>query len=48
VIKGLSNKEISEDLSIGLATVKGHVGNVYNKLGIKRRAQLANLVNVHS
>lgn len=45
VITGLSNKEISEDLTIGLATVKGHVGNIYNKLGIKRRAQLANLIS---
>lgn len=45
VIEGLSNKEIAVNLTIGLATVKGHVSNVYNKLGIKRRAQLANLIN---
>lgn len=43
VIEGLSNKEIALRFAISLATVKGHVSNVYNKLGIKRRGQLANI-----
>jgi ATP/maltotriose-dependent transcriptional regulator MalT len=45
VLEGLSNKEIAVNLKIGLATVKGHVSNVYQKLGVKRRTQLSNLVN---
>lgn len=45
VLEGFSNNEISVNLTIGLATVKGHVSNIYNKLGIKRRAQLANLLS---
>lgn len=45
VLAGHSNKEIAENLAIGLVTVKGHVSNIFNKLGIKRRAQLGNLVS---
>ena len=45
VLAGHSNKEIAENLAIGLVTVKGHVSNIFNKLGIKRRAQLASLVS---
>lgn len=45
VMAGHSNKEIAENLAIGLVTVKGHVSNIFNKLGIKRRAQLASLVS---
>jgi DNA-binding CsgD family transcriptional regulator len=40
VQQGLSNNEIAQQLNIGLATVKGHVTSIFNKLGIKRRAQL--------
>lgn len=47
VLAGHSNKEIADNLAIGLVTVKGHVSNIFNKLGIKRRAQLANLVSSH-
>lgn len=42
VVEGLTNNEISQTLSITVATVKGHVSNIYNKLDIKRRSQLAN------
>jgi len=41
IIEGMANKEISIRLNIGLATVKGHASNIYNKLGIQRRTQLA-------
>lgn len=34
---GLSNKEISSELSIGVSTVKSHVHNIYKKLQIKSR-----------
>mgnify|MGYP003384900347 CR=1 FL=1 len=44
VVKGLTNKEVAANLSITVATVKGHVSNIYNKLGVKRRSQLVNSV----
>ena len=36
---GKSNKEISEEYSIGLSTVKSHVSNIYTKLNIKSRKE---------
>jgi DNA-binding NarL/FixJ family response regulator len=36
--RGLSNKEISRDLSIQLATVKNHVHNILEKLQVTRRS----------
>ncbi len=37
---GLSNKEVSERLCLGLSTVKAHLGKVYKKLDIQRRGQI--------
>lgn len=34
---GRSNKEISEEYSIGLSTVKSHVSSIYTKLNVKSR-----------
>jgi DNA-binding NarL/FixJ family response regulator len=39
--QGLSNKEISRRLSIGLSTVKNHVHSVLEKLNVPRRAAAA-------
>jgi two-component system nitrate/nitrite response regulator NarL len=39
--QGLSNKEIARRLSIELATVKNHVHNILEKLGVSRRADAA-------
>ncbi|MCB0178530.1 MAG: response regulator transcription factor [Anaerolineae bacterium] len=39
--KGLSNKEIARELSIGEKTVKTHVSAVLNKLGVLSRTQAA-------
>lgn len=36
---GLSNDEIALEMGVTINTVKTHVGHLYNKLGIKRRAQ---------
>jgi len=36
---GLSNKEIANELSVSVATVKHHVHHVLNKLNLPRRAQ---------
>lgn len=41
--EGKSNKEISDDLNIGLSTVKSHVNSIYTKLGIKSRKEVLNL-----
>ena len=40
VAKGLSNKEIGAKLFIAEGTVKIHLHNIYEKLGIGRRAEL--------
>jgi two-component system nitrate/nitrite response regulator NarL len=39
--RGLSNKEISKNLSIGTSTAKNHVQNIMQKLGVHRRGQAA-------
>jgi two-component system nitrate/nitrite response regulator NarL len=39
--EGLSNKQIAQRLSIELATVKNHVHNILEKLGVARRAEAA-------
>ena len=38
---GMSNKEIASTLCIELSTVKNHVHNILEKLGISRRGQVA-------
>ena len=35
--RGMSNKEISEKVSISLRTVKSHITNIFNKLGCSSR-----------
>jgi len=42
--KGLTNLEIAGELFISPHTVKNHVTNIYRKLGIDDRTQLAILV----
>ncbi len=39
-----TNEEIAGKLGIGIRTVKTHTGNIYNKLGVKSRAQCVKLV----
>lgn len=41
VALGRSNKQISDELSISLSTVKIHVSNILQKLGVEDRTQLA-------
>ena len=36
---GLSNKELAKELNISTNTVKFHLSNLYEKLGVKNRAQ---------
>lgn len=39
VAEGLSNQQIAERLVISITTVKTHVGNIFNKLGVASRTQ---------
>jgi two-component system, NarL family, response regulator LiaR len=39
LVKGLSNLEISEQLSISKATVKYHLTSLFSKLGVKNRVE---------
>ncbi|SDS65436.1 protein of unknown function [Formosa sp. Hel1_31_208] len=40
---GKTNKEISDELNIGLSTVKSHVSNIYSKLGVKSRKEILDI-----
>ena len=37
--KGLSNKEIASELNLSIRTVQGHVGQIFNKLGVNSRTE---------
>jgi DNA-binding NarL/FixJ family response regulator len=43
--RGLANAEIAETLFMSVATVKGHVGHLFEKLGVDNRVQVALLVH---
>lgn len=45
--KGLSNKQIARVLDITERTVKAHLANTFERLGVKDRLQLALLLNKH-
>ena len=44
VAQGMSNSEVGERLGIAPATVKKHLEQVYNRLGVSNRTQLAVLM----
>jgi len=44
--EGKSNKEIANDFSISLFTVKKHVSNTFKKLGISTRAETRRFKNL--
>lgn len=39
--EGKTNKEISEDLDLSIATVRNHLSTIFLKLRVKNRAQAA-------
>jgi len=43
VAEGKTNKEIAEALSLSDKTVKNYISNMYSKLGVTRRSQVATL-----
>jgi DNA-binding CsgD family transcriptional regulator len=47
ILQGKSNKEIADALFISLPTVKQHIYNIYQKIGVKSRMQLNNLIREH-
>jgi DNA-binding CsgD family transcriptional regulator len=44
LLKGKSNKEIERELFISPHTVRNHVHNIYQKLGVGSRLQLINFI----
>jgi DNA-binding CsgD family transcriptional regulator len=44
VLQGASNKDIERKLFISASTVRNHLYNIYQKLGVKNRLELINLV----
>ena len=44
ICKGISNKEIAMELHISETTVKKHVSNIFDKLGVKRREEIMGLL----
>jgi two-component system, NarL family, nitrate/nitrite response regulator NarL len=47
VVSGLSNKDVGQQLSISERTVKHHLTNIYEKLGISNRLELAVFALTH-
>jgi len=45
LLQGLRNKEIAAELRIGEGTVKVHLHNVFEKLGVSSRMELALLAS---
>lgn len=45
---GLSNNEIGDKIFISIHTVENHIYNIYQKLNIKNRVQLFNLIQTNS
>ena len=44
IISGLTNKEIADHLNIAERTIKTHITNIYNKLGVYNKIQLLHLL----
>ena len=44
IISGLTNKEIADHLNIAERTIKTHITNIYNKLGVDNKIQLLHLL----
>ncbi len=47
ILDGMSNADIEKALYISPHTVKNHIYNIYQKLGVKNRVQILNLIRDH-
>ena len=47
VIKGMSYKEVSEELKISINTLKTHMKNVFSKYGVSSKTELSNTLLMH-
>jgi DNA-binding NarL/FixJ family response regulator len=47
LVRGLSNKAISQELWVTEQTVKFHLGNLYRKLGVPNRLAAATIARSH-
>ena len=45
ILQGASNKDIERKLFISSSTVRNHIYNIYQKLGVKNRIELINRIN---
>ncbi len=48
LVQGKTNKEISNELNIGISTVKSHVHNIFSKLNVKSRKEIARFESITS
>jgi DNA-binding CsgD family transcriptional regulator len=48
ILDGMSNADIEKALFISPHTVKNHIYNIYQKLGVKNRIQISNLIRNHN
>lgn len=48
VVKGKSNEDIAKQLFISVSTVKNHISNIFEKLGLKNRYELAAYAEHHN
>jgi DNA-binding NarL/FixJ family response regulator len=47
LVKGLSNADIADQLSISMATIKFHLSNIFSKLGAKSRVEVVTIALKH-
>jgi DNA-binding CsgD family transcriptional regulator len=45
VLQGARNKDIGKKLFISGSTVRNHISNIYQKLGVRNRLELVNRIN---